>query len=96
MTLWRWAPLTLLVLSCLPEVPVCGDGVCDAANGESCGTCAPDCGPCLPPVPVCGDLFCDGLHGESCSTCAQDCGSCAPLCLPSCDPITGLCSACTP
>ena len=28
--------------------PVCGDSVCSAA-GESCASCAPDCGACLPP-----------------------------------------------
>ena len=29
---------------CGPIGPVCGDGVCDAAGGEQCGTCSADCG----------------------------------------------------
>jgi len=48
--------------------PVCGDGTCDV--GESCGTCATDCGTC-----VCGDGTCS--PGE-CSTCEADCpGGCS-------------------
>jgi hypothetical protein len=26
--------------------PVCGDGICDMANGENCSNCQQDCGPC--------------------------------------------------
>jgi hypothetical protein len=26
--------------------PVCGDGICDLANGENCSNCQQDCGPC--------------------------------------------------
>lgn len=29
----------------------CGDGVCDALGGESCGNCSVDCGICPPPGP---------------------------------------------
>ncbi len=28
---------------CYTEVPMCGDGVCDTASGESCKTCPQDC-----------------------------------------------------
>ncbi|WP_437610293.1 DNRLRE domain-containing protein [Sorangium sp. So ce834] len=60
--------------------PSCGNGVC--GGGESCSTCAADCGAC---PPVCGDGVCGG--GESCSTCSADCGTCAPVC------GDGVCSA---
>ncbi len=47
----------------------CGDGAC--TQGETCGTCAPDCGPCCDGATCCGNGVCD--PGESCATCAQDC-----------------------
>lgn len=60
----------------------CGDSVCN--GGETCATCAADCGTC---APYCRDGVCNG--SESCSTCAEDCGSC-----PSGDVCgTGVCSA---
>ncbi|MGD2108695.1 MAG: right-handed parallel beta-helix repeat-containing protein [Phycisphaerae bacterium] len=49
----------------------CGDGVCD--EGESCETCACDCGAC------CGDGTC-ATH-ESCVSCAADC-TCRSLEVP--------------
>ncbi len=50
----------------------CGNGTCDA--GESCETCAADCGTCY-----CGDGSCGG--GETCADCSSDCGDCTvPLC----------------
>jgi len=59
--------------------PVCGDGTC--SGGETCGTCAEDCGAC----PFCGDSVCNGT--ETCGTCETDCGVCpAP---------GGMCDACT-
>ena len=48
--------------------PSCPDGTCD--NGETCKTCAKDCGPCCP------NGKCD--YGESCNSCAADCGPCKP------------------
>ncbi|NVB82030.1 MAG: VCBS repeat-containing protein [Kofleriaceae bacterium] len=51
----------------------CGDAACN--GGETCMTCAADCGSC-PPPPSCGDGICNG--GESCSTCDVDCGRCPP------------------
>lgn len=64
---------------------VCGDGRCDV--GETCGSCAADCGcaaglsclssgVCVRPN-VCGNFLCDGA--ENCGTCAADCGPC-PRC----------------
>ncbi|GMV38815.1 MAG: hypothetical protein AMXMBFR64_05310 [Myxococcales bacterium] len=46
--------------------PTCGDGGCQP--GESCATCAADCGSC------CGNGACD--NGETCATCPSDCGTC--------------------
>ncbi len=48
----------------------CGNGACNAGIGETCSTCAADCGAC------CGDGTCDAGIGETCSTCATDCGGC--------------------
>ncbi|MCE9666384.1 tenascin-X [Myxococcus stipitatus] len=52
---------------CEPCMYICGDGFCDAANGESAATCAEDC----TPVAICGDGICNG--GESSATCPWDC-----------------------
>lgn len=46
----------------------CGNKKCD--GGETCGSCAKDCGPCA----KCGDGKCNG--SETCGTCAKDCGPC--------------------
>lgn len=51
----------------------CGDGTC--ASGETCSSCATDCGTC--PL-TCGDGTCN--NGETCSTCASDCGACPATC----------------
>jgi MYXO-CTERM domain-containing protein len=56
-----------------PPPPVCGDGAC--STGETCDTCAQDCGVC-PPPPECGDGTCNGT--ETCGSCEADCGICAP------------------
>jgi len=50
--------------------PSCGNGSCD--NGETCATCALDCGVCS----TCGDGTCNTSAGEDCSNCPQDCGDC--------------------
>lgn len=57
----------------IPNMP-CGDGTCTATTGESCATCADDCGAC--PQPGCGDGTCSSTTAESCSTCPDDCGTC--------------------
>ncbi len=54
--------------------PNCGNGMCD--NGETCMTCALDCGTC----PGCGDGKCDMTGGESCYNCPMDCGVCPTTC----------------
>jgi hypothetical protein len=74
----------------------CGDGTCD--NGETCTSCALDCGFC----PACGDGTCN--PGETCSSCPQDCGSCPVTCgngfcdngetCLSCPGDCGVCAAC--
>lgn len=51
-----------------PAPAVCGNGACEA--GETCSSCAADCGAC----PICGDRVCNGA--ETCATCPGDCGSC--------------------
>lgn len=50
--------------------PVCGNGSCE--SGETCSSCASDCGSC---GPVCGDGTCNGT--ETCSSCSSDCGACS-------------------
>lgn len=53
--------------------PSCGDGSCD--GGETCKTCAKDCGAC---TAACGDGSCNGT--ENCQSCSQDCGNCPAYC----------------
>lgn len=72
----------------------CGNGVCQP--GETCSSCAQDCGAC---PPVCGDNVCD--LAESCSDCAFDCGVCPPECGDgtcdegeTCDTCESDCGAC--
>lgn len=54
------------VLAVAVPVVVCGNGTCSA--GESCSTCAADCGSC------CGNGACSG--SETCQSCPGDCGAC--------------------
>jgi choice-of-anchor B domain-containing protein len=53
------------------DVPVCGDGTCDA--GEDCASCAADC----PSFPIggasCGNGLCEAGDGEDCVSCPADC-----------------------
>jgi hypothetical protein len=76
--------------------PTCGNGKCD--NGETCSTCAVDCGACS----SCGNGKCDGT--DTCFNCPQDCGDC-PACgdgkcqMPeencqNCAPDCGVCAGC--
>src|SRR5689334_8630447 len=75
--------LSILLFSCgvatvgpglSDENAACGDGTCDP--GETCSTCADDCGACSA---SCGNGTCG--EGESCSSCPADCGTCAtPTC----------------
>jgi hypothetical protein len=67
-----------------PALPACGDGLC--RGGETCSTCAADCGACAPPPAACGDGVCGG--GETCGTCAVDCGAC-----PTCKPVGATCAS---
>lgn len=53
--------------------PFCGDSSC--GGGESCATCAMDCGAC---PAGCGDRACTG--GETCTSCPLDCGACPASC----------------
>src|SRR5262245_36451736 len=46
----------------------CGDGEC--LDGETCSSCAPDCGKCS----SCGNGKCDG--SDTCGNCPEDCGLC--------------------
>lgn len=55
----------------------CGDGICDVSGGETCTSCAQDCGMCsvgTGSVGGCGNGVCDS--SENCLTCAADCGAC--------------------
>ncbi len=68
--------------TCPSEVPgcqtssSCGDGRCNAQEGETCQTCEKDCGKCQP---GCGDGECTAPQ-EDCGTCPADCGACPPVC----------------
>ena len=64
----------------------CGNGVCEASQGEDCSTCPRDCGPCS-----CGNGVCEPSQGESCSDCPQDCGPCCGN--ASASECNGMCSA---
>jgi hypothetical protein len=57
-----------------PDVAVqaCGNGKCEAVEGENCSNCEADCGKC---AASCGDNKCDPVT-ESCANCEQDCGKC--------------------
>ncbi len=72
-------------------VACCGNGSC--AGGETCSSCASDCGSCTPTGQYCGDGACN--NGESCGTCAKDCGVCPPTCTPSCATSCGQSDGCT-
>ena len=52
-----------------PSNPVCGDGVCQASEEESCNACPADCNT---RAVVCGNGECQG--GENEATCYADCG----------------------
>jgi uncharacterized protein YkwD len=64
----------------------CGDGKC--RQGETCETCAADCGECPAPEPepACGDGTCDA--SEDCASCEADCGTC-PAPEPEPEPACG-------
>lgn len=47
--------------------PVCGDGICDLANGESCNNCSVDCGACT---------CVKAPNGTTIGDCSGGCGSC--------------------
>ncbi len=67
--------LSILLAGCqggdapIDSTATCGDGVCDA--GETCTSCASDCGAC---PSACGDEVC--ASNETCASCATDCGVC--------------------
>lgn len=93
---------------CQPMQPYCDPDVqkCrayKAFGGETCSTCATDCGTC--PVFSCGDSECTNIIGEHCGNCAGDCGACKTescgdgLCgtaedCSSCSEDCGPCSTC--
>jgi len=56
-----------------PNVPVCGDGTCAAAEVNAC---AQDCGSTA--TPVCGNQMCE--TGESTANCPNDCSAGVPVC----------------
>lgn len=72
----------------------CGDGTC--SFGETCESCAGDCGAC---AATCGDGVCESV--ESCQQCSTDCGACPDVCgdltcgaTETCDSCAGDCGAC--
>ena len=67
-------------------LPYCGDDLCN--DGETCSSCAMDCGACLKTV-VCGDNACEG--GETCESCQSDCGLCEEEEIPYTRPIEEVC-----
>jgi hypothetical protein len=66
--------------------------ICEPGLGESCNTCATDCGNCA----GCGDGVCAPLAGESCNSCPGDCGPCNAQCGDGqCNPLVGeACNTC--
>jgi cysteine-rich repeat protein len=89
----------------LVSVP-CGNGSCEAGEGESCVNCPADCGSCCGNgtcdsgestascpadcIPPCGNGTCEG--SETCTNCEGDCGLC--FCgNTTCDP-TETCTDC--
>jgi subtilisin family serine protease len=71
----RIGPLPNLVeaVTLIGNPAECGNGTCEA--GETCTSCAGDCGTCQP---QCGNGTCEA--GETCASCAGDCGTCQPQC----------------
>ena len=60
------------------RAPWCGDETCN--NGETCGTCASDCGVCQPIAPTCGDGIIN-VMGETCDDGnLLPCDGCSSLC----------------
>lgn len=78
----------LAAIACAPAAETCGNGVCVVGAGETCSTCAADCGACA----ACGDGSCRG--GETCSSCASDCGACAGCGDAVCNAATETCTTC--
>ena len=60
--------------------PSCGDGLC--GGGETCTSCAKDCGAC---VTKCGDSKCEGA--ETKETCPADCTAAAVGCQGHCGKV---------
>lgn len=56
-----------------PDEICCGDELCNMVAGESCGSCAGDCGSC-PASVTCNNSQCE--PGEDCHSCSADCGTC--------------------
>jgi hypothetical protein len=71
--------------------PVCGDGICDLANGESCNNCSSDCGACG------GGCFtaedCGGGGGGGCGEPGAVCEDPSECCSNVCDPGGGICGS---
>jgi len=62
----------------VPEVPVCGDGVCESNKGEDGMTCAEDCNPCEPGCSseqLCCDGYCVNVNNTHCSSCNDNCAA---------------------
>jgi hypothetical protein len=52
---------------CVAAGPVCGNGTCESAHGETPSSCSADCG-------TCGNGVCDVASGEDYFWCGRDCG----------------------
>jgi hypothetical protein len=64
-----------------PDGGGCGDGVCNPSAGESCSSCAADCGACTS-CPM-GFADCDGNQANGCETnlnTVDHCGGCGQKC----------------
>jgi hypothetical protein len=55
------------------EQDVCGNGICEGANGEDCITCPQDCLSGTSSGAVCGNDVCEAGNGEDCVSCPADC-----------------------
>jgi len=71
--------------------PVCGDGICDLANGESCNNCYNDCRSVCPGPGTGPGCLVEGLCDGNCRPDGDICEQDDDCCVGACDTIEGIC-----